>query len=68
MNAKKCFILGIILLVIGTALIVGMSIWQGFPQIAGFNKTPILGVGYGVGAICVIAGFALSIEYIGNRD
>lgn len=67
MNAKKCFILGVILLVIGTALIVGLSIWQGFPATAAFNRTPILSVGYGIGAICVVAGFALSVEFLGER-
>lgn len=66
MNAKKCFILGVILSVIGTLTIVGMAIWQGFPQTS-FNRMPILAVGYGIGALCVVAGFALSVEFLGER-
>lgn len=54
-------VLCILGIVIGVLVVLGLSIWIGFPAIQGFDRTPICGVGYffGVGLIVVAAAFLL---------
>lgn len=48
--------LGIIMIVVGLLVLLGFSIWLGFPATANFNRAPIGSFAYVFGIMCVVIG------------
>ena len=51
-------VLSILSLIIGLIIVIGLSIWIGFPSPQGFDRTAICYVGYLLGAALIVFGIA----------
>ena len=51
---KKNKIIASIMIIFGVLLVVGFSIWIGFPPSSNFDRTPICVVGFVAGVIMVV--------------
>jgi hypothetical protein len=50
-------VLSILSIIFGLLIIIGLSIWVGFPAPQGFDRTAICFVGYLLGFVLIVAGF-----------
>lgn len=48
--------LSILALIVSLVIIIGLSIWIGFPSPQGFDRTAIVVVGYALGVVLLWAG------------
>lgn len=55
-------VLCILGIVIGVLVVLGLSIWIGFPAIQGFNRAPICGVGYFFGGSLIVVAAAFLLD------
>lgn len=65
---KKLKVIGILLTIVGVLMIIGLSIWVGFPGPQGFNREPICAVGYFFSIMMAVSGISLIVEFIGEED
>ena len=59
--------LSILALVVALGIIIGMSIWIGFPSPQGFDRTAIVVVGYALGVSLLWAGICFVLDAL-NKD
>ena len=52
-------ILSVLAVIVGLIIVIGLSIWVGFPSPPGFNRTAICYVGYLIGIALVVFGVAM---------
>ena len=49
--------LAILAIILGLIMVIGLSIWVGFPAPLGFDRTAICCVGYLLGLVLIIVGY-----------
>lgn len=54
---KKSIKLSVLGLILGILIIIGLSVWMGFPTPQGFNRNFIVVVGYLIGIALTVGGF-----------
>lgn len=57
-------VLSMLGIIFGALLIIGLSIWVGFPSPQGFDRTAICAVGYLLGAALLFIGIGFSADLL----